>query len=223
MCWVMPPASPATTFGLADPVEQQRLAVVDVAHDGDDRRPRPQRARLLGLSVVFREVAGLERGLLLLARVDQLDPRADLGGEQLDHVVGERLGRRHHLALEEEEADDVAGGAVELRTELLGRGAALHDHLVLGHGRVRRHVSRDLDRLELFHVAPAAVRPPLGRPSTAGGAAADASWRCSGRGARTAADAATDTTAGEPASGAATWASAGEAAAGARRAATCGP
>ena len=40
MCWVMPPASPAGDVGLADGVEQRRLAVVDVAHDGDDRRAR---------------------------------------------------------------------------------------------------------------------------------------------------------------------------------------
>ena len=57
--------------GLADAVEQQRLAVVDVAHDGDDRRPRPQ--QLLVLLVVVVEVLGLELGFLLLAGVDQAD------------------------------------------------------------------------------------------------------------------------------------------------------
>ena len=38
MCWVIPPASPAATSVVADRVEQRGLAVVDVAHDGDDRR-----------------------------------------------------------------------------------------------------------------------------------------------------------------------------------------
>ena len=38
MCWVMPPASPLDHVGRADGVEQRGLAVVDVAHDGDDRR-----------------------------------------------------------------------------------------------------------------------------------------------------------------------------------------
>ena len=40
MCCVMPPASPAGDVGLADGVEQRGLAVVDVAHDGDDRTAR---------------------------------------------------------------------------------------------------------------------------------------------------------------------------------------
>ncbi len=43
MCCVMPPASVATTRASADRVEQRRLAVVDVAHDRDDRRPRLER------------------------------------------------------------------------------------------------------------------------------------------------------------------------------------
>ena len=38
--------------GLADAVEQQRLAVVDVAHDGDDRRAGPQVLLVLVLVVV---------------------------------------------------------------------------------------------------------------------------------------------------------------------------
>ena len=73
--------------GLADAVEQQRLAVVDVAHDGDDRRPDAQRVLVL-LLVVVEQREELE--LLLLAGVDEQDLGADLGREQLDHVVGQR-------------------------------------------------------------------------------------------------------------------------------------
>ena len=40
MCWVIPPASPDDDLGLANRVEQRRLTVVDVAHDGNDRRSR---------------------------------------------------------------------------------------------------------------------------------------------------------------------------------------
>ena len=40
MCCVMPPASRSATRVVADGVEQAGLAVVDVAHDGDDRRAR---------------------------------------------------------------------------------------------------------------------------------------------------------------------------------------
>ena len=42
--------------GRADGVEQQRLAVVDVAHDGDDRRAGPQVLLVLLLVVVVEEV-----------------------------------------------------------------------------------------------------------------------------------------------------------------------
>ena len=105
--------------GVADPVEQERLAVVDVAHDGDDGRPGPE--VLLALFLYVFEVLGLELGFLLLARVDQADLGADLGGEELDHVVAQRLGGGDHLSLEEEEADDVAGRAVELGPELARR------------------------------------------------------------------------------------------------------
>jgi hypothetical protein len=48
MCCVMPPASRLGHLGLADGVEERRLAVVDVTHHGDDRRARDHvfRARL---------------------------------------------------------------------------------------------------------------------------------------------------------------------------------
>ena len=83
--------------GRADAVEQQGLAVVDMAHDRDDRGARAQ--VLLALFLVLLEVLGLELRLLLLAGVDQADLRTDLGGEELDHVVGQRLGGGDHLSL----------------------------------------------------------------------------------------------------------------------------
>ena len=52
-----------------------------------------------------------------------LDRRTDLSGEELDHVVGERLGGGDHLALEEKEADHVAGRTIQLWTELASRGS----------------------------------------------------------------------------------------------------
>ena len=87
--------------GGADLVEQQRLAVVDVAHDRDDRRTGPQVGLVLLFVVLVLEVLREELGLLLLTRVDEAHVRAELGREQLDHVVGQRLGGRHHLALEQ--------------------------------------------------------------------------------------------------------------------------
>ncbi len=70
---------------LADGVEQRRLAVVDVAHDRDHRRPVGE--VLLRVLVVLRLellVGGvLDRDLTLLLR-----------GDQLHLVVGQRLRRR---------------------------------------------------------------------------------------------------------------------------------
>ena len=150
---------PGHDVGRADAVEQQRLAVVDVAHDGDDRGPGP----LVGvvLLVLVLEVAGQELRLLLFARVDQPHVGADLGREELDHVVGQRLRRHDHLALQEQEAHDVTGAAVELRAEIASRRAALDDDLTVGHGCRRRLVRGELRGLELLEVAPAPAGPPL--------------------------------------------------------------
>ncbi len=167
---------------LADPVEQQGLAVVDVTHHRDDGRPRPEVALLLVFVIgLVPEEAGPQRRLLLLAGVDEPDAGADLGGEELDHVVGEGLGGGHHLPLQEEEAHDVAGRPVELRPELLRRRAPLDDHLGVGHRRVRRHVSRHLDRLELLHVAATPAGPPLRWPAAAAGASSDSARGTSAR------------------------------------------
>ena len=75
--------------GLADRVEQRRLAVVDVAHDRDHRRPR--REILLG-------VLERLRLLVLVGGVLDRDLAAELGGDQLDRLVGERLRDLHHAA-----------------------------------------------------------------------------------------------------------------------------
>ncbi len=150
---------------LTDPIEQQRLAMVNVAHDCDDGRSCLE-VLFVVLKFLVTEELGPESSLLLFAGVDQPDLCADFRGKQADHVVGERLGRGDHLALEQEETHDVAGGAVQARAELLGCGASLHDHLVVGNRSTRRQVGGYLDRLELLHVAAAPAWPPLGRTSS---------------------------------------------------------
>ena len=154
--------------GVADLVEHGRLAVVDVAHDRDDRRPRLE----VGLVVAVVEQR-LEADLLLLAGLDEHDVGADLEGEQLHLLVREVHRRRDHLAVVEQEADDVGRRAVQLRAELLGRHAALDDDGALGHRRVAARVVREL-RLQLLAVAtttPAATTArwaPLTGRATAG-------------------------------------------------------
>ncbi len=83
--------------GLSNFVEQFGLAVVDVAHHGNDGRSRD--GRNLFVLFVFVKELGEQRGLLLLTRVYEVHHRADFGGVELDHVVGEALDRRDDFAL----------------------------------------------------------------------------------------------------------------------------
>ena len=162
MCWVMPPASPATTS-----VERMRSSSSVLPWSTWPMTVTTGRAGpLVGLVllVLLLEVAGQQLGLLLLAGVDQAHVGADLGREELDHVVGQRLRRHDHLALQQQEAHDVTGAAVELGPEVAGRRAALDDDLALGDGCRRGLVRGELRRLELFEVAPAPAGPALGRP-----------------------------------------------------------
>ena len=85
-------------LGLADRVEQRRLAVVDVAHDRHDRGALDQ----ILVGVVEDDLGG---GLVL--GVDDLDLLAELDAEQLDRVVGQRLGLGLHLAQLHQLLDDL--------------------------------------------------------------------------------------------------------------------
>ena len=110
-------------LGLADRVEQRRLAVVHVAHDRHDRRPGGE--VLVGVVV--------DRLLdLLLGAADDLDLLAERFRQGRDGLVGQRLGERRHLAQLHELLDHL--GAAE--AEALGH---------LTHGRA----GRDLGRLRL--------------------------------------------------------------------------
>ena len=93
--------------GVADLVEQLGLAVVHVAHNGDHRRPDGE---------VLCEFTLVEVGLqqfeqlvfLLLPGIHQPDLCAYLGGKELDHVIGQGLGRGDHLSLLHEESDYIS-------------------------------------------------------------------------------------------------------------------
>ncbi len=123
----------------ADAVEQQRLAVVDMAHHGDDRRACALRVGIVVIVVVEQL---LELELLLLSGFDEQEVRADLEREQLHLLVGERHGRGDHRPLLQQVAHDVGGSAIQLGSELLRTRAALDHDGALGHRRVGRRVRR---------------------------------------------------------------------------------
>ena len=134
-------------LGLADRVEQRGLAVVDVAHDRDDRRAVDE--------VVVGVVEDGRLGLLL-GGADDLDLAVERLGEHLNRLVGERLGERRHLA--------------ELHQLLDHIGAADAEDLGdLANGRAGGHLQRrllDLDmrpERRLFEQRPAAASATAAR------------------------------------------------------------
>ena len=88
-------------LGVADRVEQRGLAVIDMAHHGDHRRPRDHLARdLLGLAL-------LDRGFDVEG--DVLDAVAELVGDQRRGVDVEHLVERRHHAEVHQLLDHLAG------------------------------------------------------------------------------------------------------------------
>ena len=120
--------------GMADGVEKRRLAVVDVAHDGDHGRARLEVRRI----VVERE------GVLLLG-ADDLDLSAEVVGHEFNELVGHGLRHGERGAQEEQALDDVVRRHVERLGEL-GHGHALGD----AHGV--ELLDRDALRLGLLHL-----------------------------------------------------------------------
>ncbi len=109
--------------GVADGVEELGLAVVDVTHDGHDRRTR----REVGLvALVFTELdlEGLEQLTVLLLGRDDLDDVVQLGAEELQRLLVHRLGRGHHLTEVEHDLDQRRRVRADAVGEVGQRGAA---------------------------------------------------------------------------------------------------
>ena len=125
---------------MANRVEQRGLAVVDVTHDGNDRRTRLQ--VLLGVMV--------DDGVLLLGR-NHADLATHVVGDELDEVIGHGLGERQHLAEHEQALDDVVGLHAEQLGELGDVGALgnLHDGVI----EHERGIETLLDGLHLHALA----------------------------------------------------------------------
>ena len=101
---------------VANAVEKCGLSVVDVTHDGDDRR-----AWLLSrfVDVVAVVEQRLKFHLFLLTRFDEKDLGTDVEREEFHLLVGESHGGRDHFAVLHEEANDVGSRAIQARRELL--------------------------------------------------------------------------------------------------------
>ena len=124
---------------------------------GDDRRTRLEE-RVVVFVVVAEQRLQLELGLL--AGLDEQHLGAERLGDELDHLVGQRLRAGDHLARVEQQADEVGGGAVELGRELLDGAAALDDDLALGDRRVGRRELRHRRGTEILEVATTTLLAP---------------------------------------------------------------
>jgi hypothetical protein len=114
MCWVMPPDSPLATFGVADLVQQRRLAVVDVAHEGDDRARVDE---ILGVVLHARVGLHLLFGRLLL---DDVMSRLN-SAARMPTMSSSRAGVlvHHHGALVHQLLDDLGHLDAGLLAEVL--------------------------------------------------------------------------------------------------------
>ena len=87
-------------LGRANGVKQRGLAVVDVAHDGDDRRPWLQ---------TFRTVRGIEHAFFDVRLGNAPHGVAEFLGDQLCGIGVDRIGDLRHVTLLHQDADHVDG------------------------------------------------------------------------------------------------------------------
>ena len=163
MCWVMPPASPATT-------SVSRMA------SSSDVLPWSTWPMIVTTGGRVDEILGgvLELGLVvdLVGRVDDLDLLVELVGEDLDRVVGQRLGERGHLAQLHQLLDDLGDRHAEVLGDVLDRRAGVDADRV---GLQRALVLRG--RLDVGATAPAAAAARRAALGAAAGRRPGPPWR----------------------------------------------
>ena len=91
--------------GLADGIQQSGLTMIDMAHDGDDRRTRFQILIILQLFLVKVDVELLQQLLVFLLGGNELDVPADFLTQDLEGLFVQGLGGGSHLAQVEEHGD----------------------------------------------------------------------------------------------------------------------
>ena len=103
--------------GLANRVEERRLAVIDVTHDRDHRRARGE--------IVFVVLESLRFAVVVGGVLDH-DLPLDFGCDQLDRLVGEGLRDRHHLAQPHHDLDDLRDRDAERSGQVLDADTRRH-------------------------------------------------------------------------------------------------
>ncbi len=107
---------------LPDGIEERRLAVIDMAHDGDDRRAGDEVHILVG---------HIEEAFLDVGLGDAPDRMAEFLGDQLRHVGVDHVGDLGHVALLHEELDHVDGAFRHAARQFLDRDGLREHHLAL--------------------------------------------------------------------------------------------
>ena len=162
-----PAALAGRDLGRPDGVEQARLAVVDVTHDGHDRRPRLEQRRVV---LFVEDLLGRLGDLSIVVRVGTAGAGrfglghlvAELAGDERRGVTVDELVDRGEDAALDQLADDVRRIDAEQLGELLdGDGAGQLDGATLP--RIERLDARSRER--------AVPARRLARPATAAGAA----------------------------------------------------
>ena len=136
--------------------------MVDVTHDGDDRRAGHQVVVALGLALgVEVDVELLEQLALLVLRGDDLDLVAELGAEETEGVLVERLRRGGHLTEVEQHRDERRRAGVDLVGEVGQRRATAHPHdlRAVPTGDLHATDRRRLHLLELLALRPLGLAP----------------------------------------------------------------
>ncbi len=149
--------------GLADRVQQARLSVVDVTHDRDDRRPELEVVVVAGVLAVGDREA-VEQLPVLLLRADDLHHVVHLGAEQLEDLVGHRLGGGDHLTEVEQHLHQRGRVRVDLVCEVRQRGATGQlDRLAAALGQADAADRGGLHRVELLALLPLRLATLAGR------------------------------------------------------------
>ncbi len=142
--------------------------MVDVTHDGHDRRAYDEVA-LVALVLTELEVEALEELAVLVLGRDDLDDVVELLAEQLERLVVDRLGRGDHLAEREQHLHQRRGVDVDLLGEVGQRGATGETHgLAVALADAHATDRRRLHLLELLATCPlrltATARRTTGTP-----------------------------------------------------------